>query len=107
MIALNCALRKGADSAMTERIERSDWLEEEVGNLAREGLRTLVVACKHLSAAQYEYFREALEVAKVASGPRHAAFSIDGNTSPGQIPSLDSWLLLLYSRIYLNGPFSV
>jgi hypothetical protein len=50
---------------MAERIERSDWLEEEVGNLAREGLRTLVVACKHLTVSQYEQFHDALDAAKV------------------------------------------
>lgn len=31
-------------------------LEEEVGNMAREGLRTLVVAKKALSAEEYEDF---------------------------------------------------
>ena len=37
---------KGAESVMKSRMEPSDWLEEEVDNLARVGLRTLVVAHK-------------------------------------------------------------
>mmetsp|Transcript_14750 Transcript_14750/g.36831 ORF Transcript_14750/g.36831 Transcript_14750/m.36831 type:complete len:1168 (-) Transcript_14750:409-3912(-) len=56
---------KGADSVMAERVERSDWLEEEVGNLAREGLRTLVVACKELTTEQYEHFRVSLDAARL------------------------------------------
>ena len=43
-------LAKGAESVMAERVASSDWMEEEVGNLAREGLRTLVVAARGLSA---------------------------------------------------------
>ncbi len=30
---------KGADSVMIPRIKATDWVEEEVGNMAREGLR--------------------------------------------------------------------
>lgn len=50
---------------MAERVERSDWLEEEVGNLAREGLRTLVVASKELTSSQYETFRVSLDAARL------------------------------------------
>lgn len=38
---------------MTKIVQYADWLEEECGNMAREGLRTLVVAKKHLSEEQY------------------------------------------------------
>lgn len=31
----------------------ADWLEEAVGNMAREGMRTLVVAKKRLTEEQY------------------------------------------------------
>lgn len=50
---------------MAERVERSDWLEEEVGNLAREGLRTLVVASKELTMEQYSEFRVSLDAARL------------------------------------------
>ena len=64
---------KGADTVMAERIRRSDWLEEEVGNLAREGLRTLVVACKALSQQQYDDFRGAMHAARLAKSGRAEA----------------------------------
>ena len=44
-----------------------------MGNLAREGLRTLVVACKPLTAAQYEHFRSAMGAAKLAKTNRAGA----------------------------------
>ena len=50
---------KGADSVMQQRIGRSESMEEEVASLAREGLRTLVLACRPLSAAQLAHFQAA------------------------------------------------
>lgn len=47
---------KGADTVMTFIVQYNDWLEEEVDNMAREGLRTLVVAKKTLHADQYHDF---------------------------------------------------
>lgn len=44
---------KGADVVMAGIVQYNDWLEEECGNMAREGLRTLVVAKKHLTEEQY------------------------------------------------------
>ena len=43
------------------------------GNLAREGLRTLVVACRPLSEAQYAAFAADLAKARLAKTARHAA----------------------------------
>lgn len=34
-------------------VQYTDWLDEEVGNMARDGLRTLVVARKILTDEQY------------------------------------------------------
>ena len=50
---------KGADSVMQQRIGHSEWMEEEVANLAREGLRTLVLACRTLSPSQLAQFQVA------------------------------------------------
>jgi phospholipid-translocating ATPase len=36
---------KGADSVMIPRIKATDWVEEEVGNMAREGLRYFKGVC--------------------------------------------------------------
>ncbi|KAG3293691.1 ATPase phospholipid transporting 9B (putative), transcript variant X7 [Ictidomys tridecemlineatus] len=47
---------KGADVAMSSIVQYNDWLEEECGNMAREGLRTLVVAKKALTEEQYQDF---------------------------------------------------
>ena len=63
---------------MLDRVASADWVDEETGNLAREGLRTLVVACKQLSDEQYAAFAAELARAKLAKVARkeavHAAF---------------------------------
>lgn len=57
---------KGADVAMADKVARSYWLEEEVGNLAREGLRTLVVARRRVSEGAYRQFEAELQGARLA-----------------------------------------
>jgi phospholipid-translocating ATPase len=52
---------KGADVVMSGIVQYNDWLEEECGNMAREGLRTLVVAKKTLTEEQYMDF-EVLQI---------------------------------------------
>ena len=66
---------KGADTVMLDRVSEtdSDWVEEETGNLAREGLRTLVVACRSLSQEVYERFASELHKARLARTARSAA----------------------------------
>jgi phospholipid-translocating ATPase len=58
-------LQKGADTVMAKIVQRNDWLEEESGNMAREGLRTLVVARKKLSEETYETFRRRYDEASI------------------------------------------
>jgi len=41
---------------MSSIVQYNDWLEEETGNMAREGLRTLVVAKKTITTDQYRDF---------------------------------------------------
>jgi phospholipid-translocating ATPase len=48
--------QKGADTVMSSIVAANDWLDEETANMAREGLRTLVVGRKKLSLAQYQEF---------------------------------------------------
>ncbi|KAL4778647.1 hypothetical protein BJX76DRAFT_128323 [Aspergillus varians] len=48
--------QKGADTVMTSIVAANDWLDEETANMAREGLRTLVVGRKRLSSLQYGEF---------------------------------------------------
>uniref|UniRef100_A0A674NN34 Phospholipid-transporting ATPase n=1 Tax=Takifugu rubripes TaxID=31033 RepID=A0A674NN34_TAKRU len=57
---------KGADVAMATIVQYNDWLEEECGNMAREGLRTLVVAKKSLSEEQYQDFENRYNQAKLS-----------------------------------------
>lgn len=49
---------KGADSIMGRIVQKNDWLEEETGNMAREGLRTLVIGRKKLTTEAYNVFLE-------------------------------------------------
>ncbi|ORX66708.1 phospholipid-translocating P-type ATPase [Linderina pennispora] len=51
-------IQKGADTY-------NDWLDEECGNMARDGLRTLVVGRKRLSKEAYNRFERAYQQAKV------------------------------------------
>ncbi|EEY14008.1 phospholipid-transporting ATPase [Verticillium alfalfae VaMs.102] len=44
--------QKGADTVMTSIVAENDWLDEETANMAREGLRTLVVGRRRLSYEQ-------------------------------------------------------
>ena len=48
--------QKGADTVMSSIVAANDWLDEETANMAREGLRTLVVGRKKLPEAQYAEF---------------------------------------------------
>ncbi|XP_078396036.1 putative phospholipid-transporting ATPase IIB isoform X3 [Cetorhinus maximus] len=57
---------KGADVVMSSIVQYNDWLEEECGNMAREGLRTLVVAKKSLTEEQYQDFENRYNQAKLS-----------------------------------------
>ncbi|KAL4738540.1 hypothetical protein BDV11DRAFT_189302 [Aspergillus similis] len=61
--------QKGADTVMTSIVAANDWLDEETANMAREGLRTLVVGRKRLSPLQYQEF---------ASKYKQASLSLQG-----------------------------
>lgn len=49
-------LLKGADVVVSQLIQYSDWLQEQCDNMARSGLRTLVIARKILTHEQYSDF---------------------------------------------------
>lgn len=53
---------KGADLVMSKIVQYTYWMNEECGNMAREGLRTLVVAKKHLTEEQYQEFEVCIEI---------------------------------------------
>ena len=57
--------QKGADTVMSSIVATNDWLDEETANMAREGLRTLVVGRKKLSLGQYHAFTEAYKQASL------------------------------------------
>ncbi|XP_023229117.1 probable phospholipid-transporting ATPase IIA isoform X2 [Centruroides sculpturatus] len=63
---------KGADVVMSSIVQYNDWLDEECGNMAREGLRTLVVAKKILTEDQYADFEARYNQAKVSIHDRTA-----------------------------------
>ena len=56
----------GADVVMSSIVQFNDWLEEEVDNMAREGLRTLVVAKKTLTNDQYNEWEQRYNAAKLS-----------------------------------------
>ncbi len=49
---------KGADAIMKNIVAFNDWVDEECGNYAREGLRTLVIGRKKLSPEAYQLFKQ-------------------------------------------------
>ncbi|KAJ1674901.1 putative aminophospholipid-translocase, partial [Spiromyces aspiralis] len=57
-------IQKGADTVMAAIVQYNDWLDEECDNMAREGLRTLVVGRKRLSVDAYNRFRDEYEQAR-------------------------------------------
>ena len=56
---------KGADAVMDSIVKYNDWLHEQSSNMAREGLRTLIVAKKRLSNEHYEEFEQRLIQARL------------------------------------------
>jgi len=62
---------KGADTVMQSIVQYNDWLHEECSNMAREGLRTLVVAKKFLSPEQYMDFEQRLNKSKLSMQDRN------------------------------------
>lgn len=63
--------QKGADVIMTKIITQNDWLEEECDNLAREGLRTLVIGRKKISEENWIQFQQDYRTARVSLGDRN------------------------------------
>ena len=51
-------IMKGADNVMAKLIEGVEWLGEECGNLAKDGLRTLVFGRKDISIEEYNKFKQ-------------------------------------------------
>jgi phospholipid-translocating ATPase len=68
-------LQKGADVVMAKIVQRNDWLEEETGNMAREGLRTLVMARKRLSSSLYQEFKSRYHEASIKVEGRNEAMA--------------------------------
>lgn len=66
-------LQKGADVVMAKIVQRNDWLEEETANMAREGLRTLVMARRRLSEQSYNLFKEQHHLASIRLEGRNEA----------------------------------
>ena len=68
--------QKGADTVMGSIVAANDWLDEETANMAREGLRTLVVGRKRLSPEQYSLFSAARSEASLAMAGRDAGMQL-------------------------------
>jgi phospholipid-translocating ATPase len=64
--------QKGADTVMSSIVATNDWLDEETANMAREGLRTLVIGRKKLSPQQYQAFSKSYKEASLVLQDRDA-----------------------------------
>jgi phospholipid-translocating ATPase len=64
---------KGADTVMQKLVVANDWMEEECANMAREGLRTLVVGRRRLSEELWSEFDEAFKIADTQLSDRDVA----------------------------------
>jgi phospholipid-translocating ATPase len=67
--------QKGADTVMTSIVAANDWLDEETTNMAREGLRTLVVGRKRISTQQYQAFSTEYKDASLSFQGRDAGMA--------------------------------
>ena len=67
--------QKGADTVMTSIVAANDWLNEETANMAREGLRTLVVGRRKLSTQQYADFSSSYKEASMSLQSRDASMA--------------------------------
>lgn len=67
--------QKGADTVMSSIVAANDWLDEETANMAREGLRTLVVGRKRLSLQQYQEFSSKYKQAALSLQSRDAGMA--------------------------------
>ena len=67
--------QKGADMVMSSIVAANDWLDEETANMAREGLRTLVVGRKRLSMQQYQLFAASFKEASLSLQNRETSMS--------------------------------
>ncbi|KAF2073335.1 hypothetical protein CYY_005353 [Polysphondylium violaceum] len=63
---------KGADAIMAKLVQSNDWLEEECGNMAREGLRTLAFGKRTMSEQEYHNFSKLYADAKTTISDRAA-----------------------------------
>lgn len=64
--------QKGADTVLSTIVAANDWLDEETANMAREGLRTLVVGRRKLSSQQYTDFATSYKEASMSLQSRDA-----------------------------------
>jgi len=67
--------QKGADTVMSTIVASNDWLDEETANMAREGLRTLVVGRKRLTSQSYASFTSDYHQASLSLQNRDAAMA--------------------------------
>lgn len=66
-------MEKGADTVMGAIVNSNDWLDEETGNMAREGLRTLVIGRKKLNINLYQEFVDNYQEASITMYNRESS----------------------------------
>jgi phospholipid-translocating ATPase len=64
---------KGADTVMRKLVVANDWMDEECANMAREGLRTLVIGRRRLTEELWSEFDAAFQEADTQLSDRDIA----------------------------------
>ena len=64
---------KGADTVMQKLVVANDWMDEECANMAREGLRTLVIGRRRLTEELWREFEDVYRLADTQLADREAA----------------------------------
>lgn len=70
---------KGADVIMKKLVKANDWMDEETGNMASFGLRTLIIAKRELSEEEYQTFKAEYKKGKLNKNTSHAMSLIENN----------------------------
>jgi len=65
-------LEKGADTVMKTIVKDNDWMEEETDNMARDGLRTLLIGKKVLTKDEFKDFMKKYTEARLSMVDRAA-----------------------------------
>ena len=101
---------KGADTVSSRIVLYKDWLKEECGNMAREGLKTLVVVKRPFTEEQCSEFDSRYQAAKFALTDRAAVVeSLERDMKLLAVTGVEDRLQVIFIRDlkHVNTPFEL